>query len=153
MPDIATIGAALTSIKTATEIVKALREVNASLEKVETKLKIVDLLDALVEAKTKIVEIQEVLQEKDKRISELEAVLELKPKLTRQGNAYFELNEGGNPFGAPFCSYCWEMNHKAIHMYREVGNRWNYICPACKNSYPSNRIPDFERVSGTEITT
>ena len=40
MPDIATIGAFLTSIKTATEIAKALREVDVSLEKAETKLKI-----------------------------------------------------------------------------------------------------------------
>src|SRR5437588_11459798 len=110
MPDIATIGAFLTSIKTATEIAKALREVDVSLEKAETKLKIADLMDALAEARIKAVEIQEVLHDKEKRISELESAFDLKAILRREQDAYFEIDESGNPIGAPYCSHCWEVN-------------------------------------------
>jgi hypothetical protein len=143
MPDIATIGAFLTSIKTATEIAKALREVDASLEKAETRLKIADLMDTLADARIKAVEIQEVIQDKDKRISELEAAFEMKVKLIRHVDAYYEVNDSGNPVGAPFCSYCWEVNHKPIHLHREGGNMWDYVCPACKNSFSYRRVPDL----------
>ena len=133
MPDIASIGAFLTSVKTATEIAKALREVDASLEKAETKLKIADLMDALAEARIKAVEIQEVLQEKDKRISELENALELKAKLTRVDEAYYEVTESGKPMGAPYCSHCWEVNHVGVHLHRDITGDWQ--CPKCSNEF------------------
>jgi CRISPR/Cas system-associated protein Cas10 (large subunit of type III CRISPR-Cas system) len=145
MPDIATISAFLSSVKTATEIAKALREVDVSLEKAETKLKIADLMDALAEARIKAAEIQDVIQEKDKRIAELESAFETKAKLIRQEDAYFEINASGNPFGAPYCSHCWEVNHKPIHLHRERENMWDYVCPACKNSYSYRHVPDFNR--------
>ena len=133
MPDIAMIGAALTSLKTATEIVKALRDVDVSLEKAEIKLKVIDLADALVEARTKVVEVQEVIQEKDKRIAELEHALELKAKLTRVEEAYYVINESGTPEGAPYCSHCWEIHHVGVHLHHNVKDDWH--CPKCSNEF------------------
>ena len=51
MADLATIGAALSSLKTATEIVKFIRESDVNLEKAELKLKLADLLGSLADTK------------------------------------------------------------------------------------------------------
>jgi len=68
MPDIATISSILTSIKTATEIAKFLKDTNISLERAETKLKLAEMVSALADARLKTAEIQELLIEKDKKM-------------------------------------------------------------------------------------
>jgi hypothetical protein len=137
MPDITTIGAFLTSIKTATEVAKAIKSVDVSLEKAETKLKIAELIESLADAKMQAVEIQELIQEKDKKIAELEKAFELKSQLSRQGDAYFEV-ENNRLVGDPFCSYCWEVKHITVHLH--ALDAWKYICPACKNTYTNERV-------------
>lgn len=47
MPDIATISAFLGSIKTATELAKAIKGADLSLEKAETKLKMANLIQKM----------------------------------------------------------------------------------------------------------
>jgi rubrerythrin len=133
MPDIATIGTFLTSIKTATELAKAIKSVDVSLERAETKLKIADLIESLADARMQAAEIQELIQDKDKRIAELEKVLELKAKLIRIEEAYYEINESGKPVGAPYCSHCWEVNHVGVHLYRDDNTNWH--CPMCSNVF------------------
>lgn len=44
MPDMASVSVVLTSIKTATDIAKLLRETDVSLEKAETKLKLAEMV-------------------------------------------------------------------------------------------------------------
>jgi hypothetical protein len=61
MPAIASIAAILSSIKTATDIAKFLRESDLSLQRAELKLKLADLVSALAEAKIELTEIQETL--------------------------------------------------------------------------------------------
>jgi hypothetical protein len=143
MADIATIGTFLTSIKTATEIAKAIKSVDVSLEKAETKLKIADLIESLAEARMQAAEIQEILQEKDGRIAELEKAFELKSKLVRDGEAYYQVDENGNPTGDPYCSHCWEVNHKTIHLHFGLRMR-HRSCPACKNIYDPSYTPSIE---------
>ncbi len=138
MPDLASIGAFLSSVKTATEIAKALRDVDVSLEKVETKLKIADLMDALAEARIKAAEIQEVIQDKERRIAELEQAFALKSKLVCHLDAYYETGANDNPVGAPYCSHCWEVNHKTVHLH-ELNPRKSK-CPACGNLYEHQRV-------------
>ncbi len=142
MPDIATIGAFLASVKTATEIAKTLKGIDVSLEKAETKLKIADLMDALAEARIKAAEIQEVIQEKDKRIAELEHAFALKSNLVRHIDAYYETGEDGSPTGAPYCSHCWEVNHKTVHLHEL--NDLKSKCPSCGNLYQRRRVTTLE---------
>ena len=78
MPDIATIGAVLSSLKTATDIAKFLRESDLSLERAELKLKIAELVGALADAKIELTEVQEALSAKDKHIAELENAFQSK---------------------------------------------------------------------------
>jgi hypothetical protein len=54
MPDLASIQAALTSIKVATDIAKFFRSADLSLEKAESKMKLAELMEALAEAKIEI---------------------------------------------------------------------------------------------------
>ena len=58
MAEIATIGAILTSVKTATEIAKMLKDSDLSLENAEMKLKLAELVSSLTDAKLEAVKIQ-----------------------------------------------------------------------------------------------
>src|SRR5690349_6965957 len=102
MADLATIGAALSSLKTATEIVRFIRESDVSLEKAELKLKLADLLSSLADAKMELTEVQDALVEKDKKIAELEDAFQSKDKFVRQYDAYYIAGENGEPQGVPF---------------------------------------------------
>jgi hypothetical protein len=142
MADITSITAFLGSIKTATEIAKAIREADVSLEKAEAKMKLADMMAALADARMQAVEVQQVIQEKDQRIAELEKALELKDNLVRSGDAYYEVNESGKPIGAPFCSHCWEAKHKAIHLNLDFPPMTK-SCPICKAKYAAQRVHDM----------
>jgi len=131
MPDITTISAFFGSIKTATELAKAIKGADLSLEKAETKLQMAELISALADAKIHAAEIQDLLQEKDERIKELEKSLDNKSKLIRHEGKYFESNKNGNPIGDPYCSNCWESQKKAIHLDIIAGEL--HKCPSCKN--------------------
>jgi len=72
MPDITAISSVSSTIKTATDIARYLKESDLSLEKAESKLKLADLVSALADAKLQISEIKELLIEKDKKIRESE---------------------------------------------------------------------------------
>lgn len=136
MPDIATISAFLGSIKTATDIAKTIKSVDASLEKAELKLKIAELIVSLADAKMSAVEIQDLIKEKDEKIISLEKAFELKSHIVRRGFAYYEMDEHGDATGDPFCSYCWEEHHKTIHLHQqEFGNHIPNVCPSCKNEF------------------
>lgn len=147
MPDIATITTFLGSIKTATELAKAIKGAGLSLEKAETKLKMAELISALADAKIQAAEIQDLIQEKDKRISELENLLKFKSSLYYENGVYLNKTDKDS---SPYCSHCWEVNKLPIHLnfkkcieiIDEVidESRYTnlYVCPSCKNNvnYP-----------------
>jgi hypothetical protein len=139
MPDVATIAAFITSIKNATDLAKAIKEAGGSLEKAEAKLKLADLMESLAEARIQAAEVQEILQAKDKKIAELEEAFKLKSKLVRSIDAYYEIDESGKPTGAPYCSHCWEVNHKTVHLHTDFPPI-RKICPACKTRYDNSRV-------------
>jgi hypothetical protein len=135
MPDLSTIGAALTSLKTATDIVKFLRESDLSLERAELKLKLADLLGSLADAKIELVEVQETLIEKDKRIAELEEAFQNRDSLVRRYDAYYAANENGEPTGVPYCLRCWENEHKKRQLVHESKNYRIRVCTSCGHQY------------------
>ncbi|MCD9186089.1 MAG: hypothetical protein LUM44_06630 [Pyrinomonadaceae bacterium] len=135
MPDIATISTFLGSLKTATELAKAIKGADLSLEKAETKLKMAELISALADAKIQAVEIQDLLQEKDEKIKELEKAFKLKSKLVFKDFAYFQVDGENNHFGEPLCSYCWDQNQKAVKLTKPQPYSSFIICPNCKNTF------------------
>ena len=147
MPDIATISAALTSLKAATDIAKFLRESDVSLEKADLKLKIADLVSALADTKIKLAEIQEGQIEKDKKIAELQEAFEIKDNLIRpQGyDAYYITDAEGNPVGVPYCLRCWENDHKKRQLVY-APNDIIKICTTCGQKYDHRNTRDYQPV-------
>lgn len=143
MPDIATIGAALSSIKTATEIAKFLRESDLSLEKAELKLKLAELLGSLAEAKIELVDVQEELAQKDRKIAELTSAFEAKEDLVRDGDAYYSKNEQGQAVGKPICLRCWESDHKQRQLVRSPKEPRALVCTSCGHQYDHLRAREI----------
>jgi hypothetical protein len=135
MPDLTTISAALSSLKSAIDIAKFLRESDLSLEKAELKLKFADLVSKLADTKIELVEIQDVLIEKDKRISELEEAFELKSTIIRYRDAYYVANAEGNPVGVPYCLRCWENDHKKRQLVYGAKDHLTTLCTTCGQKY------------------
>jgi hypothetical protein len=135
MTDLTTISAALSSLKSAIDIAKFLRESDLTLEKAELKLKFADLLSKLADTKIELVEIQEVMIVKDKRINELEEAFEIKGILIRVGDAYYIANTEGIPVGVPYCLRCWENDHKKRQIVYAPKDRFTKVCTACGQKY------------------
>jgi hypothetical protein len=132
MADLATIGAFLTSVKTATEIAKAIKDLDATVEKAELKLKLADLLGSLADAKISASELQELLHEKQKEIDRLNEVLTLRGQVIKDGDAYFLKGADGQPSGEPFCVHCWESRKALFHLVHGTGPVW--LCTHCKST-------------------
>lgn len=144
MPDIATITSALSSIKTATDIVKYLRESGTSLEQAEMRLKLADAVVALADAKMEIVDIQELLLQRDQRIAELEEAFQTKDSLVRRYDAYYICDAEGNPTGSPYCFRCWEVDHKKRQLVRLATNRHIRVCTDCGHQYGDHLAGDIQ---------
>ena len=133
MTDITTISALLTSIKTATDIAKIIKDTNHSYEMVDLKLQIVQLMDALLESKTVAMEIKEEIQEKEIEIKRLKEALQKREEVVKHGDAYFKKSDSGKPIGDPFCLYCWEVEGQLVHLSNHIGGTY---CTKCGKLYP-----------------
>lgn len=139
MPDIASISAITTSVKTAIDIAKTIKDVDVSLEKAELKMRVAELISALADAKIASAEIVESLHQKEAEIEELQKKLKFKEKLTRMGEAYFEVDKTGSPTGDPYCSNCWEIRQIAVHL-KTADHAAKKECPSCKTFFMSRRV-------------
>lgn len=135
MPDMTTIGAILSSIKTATDIAKLIHASDLSLEQAEVKLKLADLVGALADVKMELAEVQETLSAKDKQIAELDEAFQTKDTLVRQLDAYYVVDEKGKPKGFPLCLRCWENDRKKRQLVEDSGYNRKLVCPSCGHSY------------------
>ena len=131
MADIATIAAALGSIKTASEIAKLIKDSGASLEQAEVKLQIAELIGALAEAKIEIAGIQSDLIEKDQAIAELTSKLELRQNLVWEKPYYWA--DDGEKRDGPFCQHCYDVNQQLVRLQGGGKNAWH--CKSCRNTY------------------
>ena len=137
MADIATFSAFFTSLKAATELAKAIKDYDATVEKAELKLKLAELLGSLADAKISATEFQELLHEKQKEIDQLNEALAFKGQVVKSGDAVFLQNASGQPSGEPYCLHCWEGKKTLFHLVH--GNGW--VCTNCKNSYNFPNVP------------
>ncbi len=132
MPDvIGVISSILTSIKTATEIAKLLKDSELSLEKAEIKLKLSELVNALADAKLQIAEIQELLIEKDKKIKELQRTLKQHGKMVWRDPVYYMQTEAGEE--GPFCPQCYDSEKKVIRLQTYDEGLWH--CETCNKTF------------------
>lgn len=145
----AEISTAITSIKTATEIVKGIIALNKD---VEIKQKADDLLDVIISLKFMIIDLQSKYNEITKTKSDIEkkymellswdktaSQYELKEITT--GVFVYIPNESHHPAGAKYwlCTNCFESQQKSILQFdKKFMSRDQYVCPRCKNSI---RVP------------
>ena len=143
MLDIAAISTVLTSIKTATDIVKFIRESDKSLEKAESKLKLAELVNTLAAAKMQVVDIQEEITKKNDRIRELEEALETKDNVLRHYDGYYRAGNDNKPIGRPYCLSCWDQRHKLRELVQDHGDRFTNKCGSCGHKYPIRLTPNI----------
>jgi len=136
MADVGTIAAALSSVKTATDIVNLFRQGDLSLQKAEQKMKLADLVGALAEIKTQLADVQHVILERDNRISELEKKLELRGKLIYDKIYYWV--EGTPTNDGPFCQRCYDSDGRLIRLQDVSDGYWE--CKSCKNGFEDKRV-------------
>lgn len=134
MTDAATITAALTGIKNAIEIAKAINAAGTSIAQAELKLRLADMLVQLADAKIATAEVQEALAQREAEISRLVEALRTKEDVVRRFSAYYKKGANGKAAADPFCLRCWEVDKKLYHIIRDNkggGNR----CPVCLTLY------------------
>lgn len=124
MPDIAAIGVALASIKTATEIAKLIKDSGASLEQAEVKLQIANLISSLADAKIELVELQTEMNQLKDKLSQRAAVKWVKP---------YYMIQTSNEMEGPFCPTCYDNNEKMIRLQGSGSKGWS--CLTCKGFF------------------
>lgn len=133
MEPISTISTILSSVKSATDIAKLIKDSKTSLEEAEVKLKMAELISTLADIKIELSEVQVSQRAKDEKILELERLLEKKEKMTFDKNMYWM--EGDR---VPFCKVCFEQNSKYHHLEYHDKDQWGrayHYCRICKNSF------------------
>jgi hypothetical protein len=137
--DIATVATALTSIKTAFEIAKIIRDSKGSLKEAEINNKIADLLNALADAKSQVADIKTEILNREEKIKELEDQLRDKSKMVFFERAYFIID--GEKKEGPYCQQCWDSLHKKIRL-QPTGSVGGWYCFTCKLTLLHFKIPE-----------
>ena len=135
MADLATITAILSNLKVATDIAKAIRESDVSMERAELKLRLAEMIGALADAKIEVTEVQQLLSEKDEAISKLEEAFQSKDELVKRYDGYYSINADGKPVGEPYCVSCWQVRHKRYNLQYLAGDRTVKACISCGAKY------------------
>ncbi len=135
---LAEISAAITSIKTASELAKFIKDSSSSLQEAEMKMKLAELISELADTKISMAEIQEVILDKDTKIKELEDALNLKNNVVFERNLYWTTNDDNSKDG-PFCPQCYDNNRKLIRVHTYSTSKMK--CPTCKNLFKKKLAP------------
>lgn len=131
--EIATITAALSGIKIASDIAKLIKNSGASLETAEIKLKLAELIEALADAKIEIANFREVISDNEAEIRRLQAQMDTKDQTVWEDPYYFVLNKNGEKDG-PYCQKCYDSNKKLIRL-QSPGKNGYWQCNECKSGY------------------
>ena len=136
MVDIATIGAALTSIKIATEIAKALKNSGVTLEKAEQKLQLAELICALADVKVEVAGMQNLVLEKDEQITKLKKKLNKEINVEYEEPYYWVVEDGQK--GGPFCQVCYDKGDKFIRI--NIPKKDMARCKVCKHYFSIQNV-------------
>lgn len=126
-----TVATVLTSIKTAADIAKLIKESGSSLEQAELKLQLAEIISALADAKIEIATIQVALQEKDTRLADLERKLKTQKEILWDEPYYWSISEGKQD--GPFCQKCYDSDEKLIRLQGDGEGYW--VCHVCNSHF------------------
>jgi ribosomal protein L37AE/L43A len=145
--DIASISTAVSSVKTAIDIAKLLKDSADSFEKAEVKLQLAELISSLADAKLHIAEIQDALIESEKSRKALQDKLILKENMLFERPFYWIKGENESKDG-PFCQRCYDDESKQIHLQLIGRNNDLWKCNKCANEYKG---PNYVPYQGTSM--
>ncbi|WNC71445.1 hypothetical protein RGQ13_15130 [Thalassotalea psychrophila] len=131
MTDIAMIGAALGSIKTAADIARLIKNSGTSLEKAEVKLQFAELISALADAKIDLADVQALLFDKEQKITELVNQLATKKAVIWEKPYYFVKVDDQKD--GPFCQKCYDKEQQLIRLQGGGTKPWNCLSCRCAN--------------------
>lgn len=127
---------ALDSLKTASETLKYLRDVDAKFDKAELKIKVAELAESLSLARSAVLDAKEENETLRAQIKELQNAQNDRANMVHKDNLYF-FRQGEKQVG-PYCPRCFEHEHQRMPVtklepaFRELGQ---YKCPQCKAVY------------------
>ncbi|QSX78108.1 hypothetical protein [Agrilutibacter solisilvae] len=122
-------------LKLAADLIKSAMAAGDALDKAEMRFKLADALNALADAKNSVTDAKEELQQAYKELDEMHEKLKLKAKTVRFKDGYYELDGEGAASGDPYCSKCWEVDHRLVHLVRGDRTEQFTYCPSCKQKY------------------
>jgi len=128
MTDVATV---LSSVKTAYELARILKDSSTSLAEAEQKLKLADIISSLADVKIEMAEVQSLLLEKDLRIQELENQIKLQEEVEYEPPYYWKIIDDKKD--GPFCQHCFDNEKKMIRLQSRGNGTW--LCRVCHNTY------------------
>lgn len=104
----------------------------------------IELYQKLIEVQAIISQVQEENQNLRETAARLEEILKIKGTLKYEQNSWFECDETGKKVAGPYCSRCWDLNKKLIHLH-ETASRGLFRCPECKASggRPASRFDSY----------
>ncbi|KFZ37446.1 hypothetical protein HR45_10540 [Shewanella mangrovi] len=132
MTDLATISAALTSIKTAVDLAKIIKDGDKSLEQAEIKYKLAELISALADAKMEIAEVRELVLSKDNELSALKDVFEQQKNMEWDEPYYFHVKDGQRQ--GPFCQQCYDSENKLVRLINRGFAMGVWRCNTCNTT-------------------
>ncbi|EGQ7800259.1 hypothetical protein P6A00_003880 [Vibrio parahaemolyticus] len=142
MADLATIGTALSSIKTAVELAKAVRSSTSTLAQAEVNLQLAELISALADARIEVSEVQGLLLEKEERIAQLQH------ELDNKGNTVYEKPyywlETGEERDGPYCQRCKDVDHLFVRLQAtSAKGRWS--CRSCREVFDDDTYVEQDK--------
>ncbi len=145
MTDFSTITAILGNLKVATDIARAIRDSDISIERAELRLKLAEVIGALADAKIEVTDIQELLRSKELELSELKEAFETKDDLVKRYDGYYHKDNQGNAIGEPYCISCWQTKHKRFNLQYVAGDRTLKACVSCGSKFNSRLAQNIAR--------
>lgn len=146
MFDIATVGTALESIKTATDLLKGIRATKAIMDNADVQLKISDLAMALAEANVALAGVKTQLIEKEEAINLLQKQLEIKVNTIYEEPFYWSNSDEKKD--GPFCQRCKDADNKLIRVIFKHTTRGTHHCTVCGEWYGKGVTVQAVKVKG-----
>lgn len=131
---------AIASLREAGRIAKTIVNSEAELEVAELKKRLAELLEALADSQLTLVEVQSFQRDAEEENERLTKALSIRESVIKRGDAYFASTEGDETHGDPFCTACWERDHRLLHLTSDPDHPRVLLCPQCKHRVSTRHI-------------
>jgi len=139
--DFTAITTAIQSLKTASDMVKGIRQATASLEDATVKFQIAELTNALADLKLALADVKEENIELREKLSAMGKSQSFRPLLELRENVYFPISGEIDGYGkGPWCTNCFDEKEKLVALHHKVSMAigdfvsYKWECPSCKSS-------------------